>query len=418
MTTKDYWSVKTNPKNGEKYETFYKYLKTAHNGNMDVDDYCFGEWGAELVKRLEVRFTYESNIMGEAAEKFYESLRLKAEIYNPDDFYDRWMIFTPVVMYSSSGAHRKYPIVFSHHGGGASIEDDIFSTGYINIAGKEEFIVVFLQNTNWENMVKRLDEIASKYPVDLERVYISGFSQGSYQTHSAYFRVPEKFAAVAPCSSDIFRPWDNFDKPYTETEYNHLREVFVPYFQMVGSVEASSFVPLTLWRPRKDWGLITGPATYKDPRANPDIDPTRMHGEAGYVDPARIKDRPKWSQCTPPKPPEGADIHEWMMGRINKRMWTLGCEERDPVRCVGFENDSKDELHHIIGIYGDKEDIRTYYGYKHYVLDILNKDGIHAFRYVVVQNNPHHQSLKMGDLAWEFFKKFRRDSGTGKIVEY
>jgi hypothetical protein len=250
-------------------------------------------------------------------------------------------------------------------------------------------------------------------------VYISGFSQGGYQTHSAYFRIPQKITAVAPCGNDIYRAWDNFDIPYTQQEHDRLREVLVPFFQMTGCVEASSFVPLTDWRPRKQWAEIGRSDTHIDPRANDDLDPTRMHGAGvGYRDPVRQRTQPgvKWGQCTPPTPPEGMDKHEWMMSRINTRMGLLGCEPRNPRACLAYASTPEDELHHVIGIYGDREKINTYFGYKHYTLDIFDRNGLNTFRYITVENCPHWPYLMMGELAWQFFSQFRRDTTTGKIV--
>lgn len=358
--------------------------------------------------------------MGEETLAYYHSLGLKKEMFNPEDYYSRWTLFTPLDLEAEAIKGKKYPLVFSHHGGGSSIEADEFSTGFARIAGREGFMVAFLQNTNWQNVERILDFIGEKYPLDRERVYISGFSQGGYQTHSFYFRIPEKVTAVAPCGNDIYRPWDNFDIPYTEKEHEHLRQVFVPFFQMTGCVEASSFVPLTDWRPRKQWDDIGTPETYVDPRKNNDLDPTRMHEPGrGYRDPVRLRKKQgiSWGQCTPPTPPADMDKHEWMMTRINKRMWLLGCEPRNNERCLSFANTSEDELHHVLGIYGDRESINYYFGYKHYTVDIFNHDGLNAFRYVSVENCPHWPYLMMGELAWEFFSQFRRDSHSGRIVE-
>jgi hypothetical protein len=417
VTTSEYWSRQTNPKTGAKFESFRYYLENGNNGGMDVDDYISGAHGEELVKRLEKRFAYEEDIMCKDAQEFYGSLGLKAEIFNAEDYYERYILFTPLAMYTSEGKSKKYPVVFSHHGGGSSIEHDIFSTWYIGIAGKENFMVIYLQNTNWQSMDQKLAKIAQKYPVDLERVYVSGFSQGGFQTSAASYRIPQKLAAIAPCSNDMFRWMDYFDVPYTDEELNQYRELLVPFFQMVGQFEPAWYAPVNNWKPRRTFGVLKSPDTYIDPRKNEDLDPTRIHGSKGYVDADHQADKPKWGMGHPPSPPPGADVHEWAMGRVNKRMWLLGCEERDVMRCIGYENSPDDEFHHIVGMYGDKEEIETYFGYKHYVINIWNKDGINAFRFVVVQNNPHHQALMMAKMAWDFFKKFRRDSVSGKIIE-
>ena len=415
-----HWPQEENGPYAEKFRSFHQYLSVAHNGMMDLRAFLASDYGKAFAARLEERFRYEGDAMGSDVMAYYEKLGLKKEMFASENYYERWVLLTPLEMYTQAGRGKKYPLVFSHHGGGSSIETDEFSTGYNRIAGREKFMVAYLQNSNWDNTLKILDYIGEHYPLDRERVYVSGFSQGGYQTHSVYFRAPERLTAVAPCGNDIMRYWDNADVRYTDEEMTHLKETFLPFFQMTGGVEASSFVPLTDWRPRKDWDNVGNPETWIDPRKNDDLDPTRMHDPyRGYRDPARMRKKQghTWSQCTPPTPPEGRDIHEWMMERINKRMWLLGCAPRDPEKCLGYLLQPEDTLHHTIGIYGDREEIRTYYGYRHYVVDIDNADGIHAFRYITVENSPHWPYVMMGELAWEFFRKFRRDTKTGKIVQ-
>ena len=420
METQAYWSQNTNPQTGKKFEAFLRYIHVAHNGGMDVAGFLASDYGAEFTRRLQTRFLYEDDAMGEKALAWYASMGLKKELFDPENYYERWALLTPLEITREAPTGKRYPLVFSHHGGGSSIETEEFSSGYNLIAGKEKFMVAYLQNTNWQNLQRIFAILCAQYPVDPERVYLSGFSQGGYQTHSAYFRVPELFAAVAPCGNDIYRAWDNFDLPYTEEEKEHLRRVFVPFFQMTSVTEASSFVPLTDWRPRKNWNDVGDPETFHDPRKNDDEDPTRMHDPArGFRDPARLRSRQghTWSQCTPPTPPPDTNKHLWMMSRINTRMELLGCPPRAPSICLGYAAAPQDELHHTLGIYADREAIQTFYGYKHYIADIWNADGINAFRYIAVENCPHWPYLMMGELAWQFFKQFRRDSRTGKIQQ-
>lgn len=419
MNRLDYWSETSNPRTGAKFEAFLAYLRVAHNGAMDVDGFIDSEYGEEFARRLETRFTYEDQAMSAETLAYYRTLGLHKEMFNPGDYYERWTLFTPLDMQAEAARGKKYPLVFSHHGGGSSIETDEFSTGYTHIAGHAGFMVAFLQNTNWQNVDRVLEFIAANYPLDRERVYASGFSQGGYQTQSARFRIPEKLTAVAPCGNDLYRAWDNHDDPFSQEEHEHLRRVVVPFFQMTGCVEASGFVPLTDWKPRKKWDEIGRPETYVDARVNDDLDPTRIHIPGkGYRDPVRVQKNEgvSWGQCTPPRPPADLDVHGWMMGRMNKAMWLLDCDLRDSEKCLCFAHTPEDELHHVLGMYGDREEIRSYYGYKHYTVDIFNHSGLPAFRYISAENCPHWPYVMMGELAWEFFKQFRRDASTGQIV--
>ncbi|TBL76324.1 hypothetical protein [Paenibacillus thalictri] len=403
MQKTDYWSTKTNPDTGEKFESELSYLRVAHNGYADIDAFIDSEYGEAYAKLLELRFKYEEAPMGEAVLAYYRSLGLKKEMFEDEDYYTRWALITPLEMDEEGKAGKKYPLVFVNHGGFNSIEQEEFGCGMPHVAAKEKIMVAYLQNTNWENTERVLNIIAGKYPLDTERVYMTGYSQGGYQVTSSYFRIPERFAAVAPCGNDIYRDYDNFNVPFTKEETEHLKETFVPFMQIVGTCEASSFAPVNDWQPRKNWGKERDAEPYTDPRRDDMRDPTRVIGGK-----RRFSDMPE--------PPEGVDKHEWMIDRLNKRMYTLGCEPRDAKTCISYLNTPEDELHHVLGFYGDAESIHLYHGYKHYTLDIWNKAGVHAFRYVAVENAPHCWPVMTGQLVWDFFKQFRRDRETGNIV--
>ena len=70
----------------------------------------------------------------------------------------------------------------------------------------------------------------------------------------------------------------------------------------------------------------------------------------------------------------------------------------------------------MLGFYGDEEAILQIHGLKHYFVNIYNEDGINAFRYVCLDNYPHFVPPAGGELLWEFFRQFRRDRSTGRII--
>lgn len=399
MHGREYWSKSTNPETGEKFERFLEYIKVAHNGYMDIDGFLDSEYGNVFAGIQDVRFRLEEDPQGPRATEYYESLGLQMWMHDDEDYYTRWMMLVPRTL----AAGKRYPLVIANHGGGNAIETDEFAFGLPQIAGKESFMVLYAQNTNWQNLLQLLEKAQQQYPVDPERVYMAGYSQGGYQTSSALLRIPERLAAVAPCGNDIFRTYDNFNIPYTQGEYDRLKTACVPVIQVVGQCEASFFVPVNDWKPRKNWGYDVGGEPYVNPRKNNTLDPTR------------IKGGPR-SFSAMPVPPEGTDKHQWMIQRLNMRMELLGCALRDPETCIGYLNTPQDTLHHVLGFYGDQEEIRTYYGYKHYMLQINDNRNWPVFRYVAVENSPHWPPVMMGRLIWDFFKQFRRDSCTGKLM--
>ena len=117
-----------------------------------------------------------------------------------------------------------------------------------------------------------------------------------------------------------------------------------------------------------------------------------------------------------PAPPEGMDRHIWMLSRLNKRLELLDCAPRDMETCISYLEKPEDELHHVLGFYGDTEEIREICGLKHYIVNIYNKNGLGVFRYICLDNYPHFVPPAGGPLLWEFFKQFKRDKATGRIV--
>lgn len=381
------------------------YLHVAHNGGADIDRFMRSEYGQEYGRRIRLGFRFEEDPTGPAVNEYYARLGLRRQMFQNDGYYSRWLLITPQELETEAVNGKRYPLVFVHHGGSVPVPTDEFACGWPQLASRERIMVAMLQNTNWQNVARVLDRLIELYPVDTSRVYMTGESQGGYEVTSVLLRMPERLAAVAPCGNDIWRDWDNFNTRFTDKEYRHLKDTFVPFMEIVGQFEASNFAPVNDWAPRKDWGRPADTShTYVDPRKDDSADPTRIVG--GH--------RPFSDQ---PAPPQGADRHEWMIERLNRRMDSLGCAPRDAATCIGYLDHPDTELHHVTGFYGDEEQTLTYFGSKHWRIDIHNDRGLDAFRFVVVENAPHCWPVKAADLAWDFFRQFHRDPRTGRIVE-
>ena len=94
----DYWSKKTNPQTGEKFEKVLDYLRVAHNGNADIQALISSPYAEEMIRLLLLRFAYEEDPMGKEALDYYRSVGLKKEIHNNEDYYTRWVLLTPLDM--------------------------------------------------------------------------------------------------------------------------------------------------------------------------------------------------------------------------------------------------------------------------------------------------------------------------------
>ena len=406
MNGMDYWSVQTNPETGAKFEAWRKALRGSQDGTWDEEALLKSEFGEELARTNDLRFRYEEDPMGEEVLSFYRTLGVRKELFTGPDFYDRWMLFTPLEAPKDPASPVKYPIIFWHHGGGNAIETDEFSVHFSQMAGKEKFILVMLQDTRWEQVNCKIDEVAALYPVDMERIYVAGYSQGGQAAHSALLRIPHRLAAAAPCGAEIFQQWDHMDVRFTVPEIVNLRHFFVPTMEMTGVCEFLTFLPVNHYRPivfnkPEEGAALT---TYNVPGHDRDKDPTNPPGK----------------RADKPFPPEGADAEaadRWKLSRLNLRMFVQHCAPRDEDVCLSYRNTIDDTFHHKLGFYGDTEEMRVIGGIEHYIADIKNDEGTLAFRYCGIDNFPHWPSPLLAELTWEFMKKFRRDSCTGKIVE-
>ena len=112
---------------------------------------------------------------------------------------------------------KKYPLVFFLHGAGERGDDlDVACRhGYmkhVRESGKEyPFIFVAPQcpvDKYWgcytESLLAFLDYIVSQFPIDVDRIYLTGLSMGGTGTWMLAMAAPERFAAIAPiCGSGI-----------------------------------------------------------------------------------------------------------------------------------------------------------------------------------------------------------------------
>ena len=409
-----YWSHETNPESGARFEYFRSTLPDGSNGHADTEALIKGEYGKRLTEVLRVKFALEKDPFGPEAMAYFEGLGLRARLYDDGDYFTRWASYTPLEAFTPEGEGKKYPMIVYDMYLPSDVAQFEFRMGLERLAGRDKFIIASFQNTNWDNVSKMIDYMVENGHADKERIYITGFSYGGYQATAAYMRVPWKFAGCAPCGNDIWRDWDNWRFPYTEGEIETLRHLLVPFVQIVGQYEASNFAPLNEWKPRSHDQPRAVPQGEPDPK-NPRYDerfepcvPPQRRGPDG-----RIINTPVSFM---PHPGENDDPSLWELEHLNRRLYTLGCAPRDIEKCLSYKNCPDDEFHHLMGFYADKEQIVKLYGLKHYIADMYNEQGLNTFRFIVWENGVHSIPVSMGELIWDFFRQFRRDSATGRIV--
>ena len=140
----------------------------------------------------------------------------------------RYAVYIPA--YSGN---RQLPLVFELHGGGVYIEDMTGASGYktpyklwMKIADTAKFIVVYPEGLNgaygkptWNDcrgdctvnstaddvsFIDRLiNTISGHYPVDLNRIYVSGTSNGGLMSLRLAVQRPQTFAAFAVTAASL-----------------------------------------------------------------------------------------------------------------------------------------------------------------------------------------------------------------------
>ena len=144
---------------------------------------------------------------------------VQQEIYDSSTL--NYLLFTP--RDSSAVEDGKFPLIISLHGIGERGEElwRVKGDGLPKILdGKNDFpfIVISPQcplSTEWYyndgiqlKLNKLLDSAIVRYPVDTNRIYLTGFSMGGIGTLDMAIRYPDRFAAIMPIAFRIEDGWD------------------------------------------------------------------------------------------------------------------------------------------------------------------------------------------------------------------
>ncbi|MFA5803463.1 MAG: PHB depolymerase family esterase [Melioribacteraceae bacterium] len=143
---------------------------------------------------------------------------IQQEIYDPSTL--NYLLFMP--RETTAVESGKYPLIISLHGIGESGSDlwKVKGEGLPKILdGKNTFpfIVVSPQcpsATEWYydrtdlKLNKLIDSVIARYPVDTNRIYLTGLSMGGIGTLDLAIRYPQRFAALIPIAFRIESGWD------------------------------------------------------------------------------------------------------------------------------------------------------------------------------------------------------------------
>ena len=111
------------------------------------------------------------------------------------------------------------PLVIGFHGGGDSSMYLTYVAGWWDVARKNDFLFVSVENHQFVTATEAkevIETLMTRYPIDPASIYATGFSMGSGKTWDLYQEYPEILAGIMPASA-LFPVYTTFyGKPVTD----------------------------------------------------------------------------------------------------------------------------------------------------------------------------------------------------------
>lgn len=115
--------------------------------------------------------------------------------------------------------YEKFPLILDMNCTGGDPESEVISNGWDTEAVKERFIVVSPEYNDASTysevdyMMEVVEQAVEKYPIDEERIYATGFSNGGALSVALASEHPERFAAIS--ASGWMVPANHTDHGYS-----------------------------------------------------------------------------------------------------------------------------------------------------------------------------------------------------------
>lgn len=145
-----------------------------------------------------------------------------------------------MIVYAPANIPKNRPLLISMHGRGQDAAYQQSHSKWEEVADTANFVVVFPNaiNKQWslsgtsdiDFILAIIDNMASRYAIDRNRVYLSGFSMGGMMTYYAATRIADKIAAFAPISGYLMGgPNTNSSRPVPIIHTHGTTDDVVPY---------------------------------------------------------------------------------------------------------------------------------------------------------------------------------------------
>ena len=283
---------------------------------------------------------------------------------------DRWSCFVPRA--AASDPERRFPLIFCLHGAHNPIQLTE-SYGVMQMAAREECVVIAPENENEEMLDGLLRYALEELPADPSRIYLMGYSFGGFMASRHAMARPERFAGAAMggmlFAGDVAEhPLDGQDYPaysLTEDMLRRAEDLGMPALLFMGENEMLRLLPL-----------------WKEPEG----------GVRDGVIPLGSRDKQE---------------------AFNRWRRVGGCA---PTSFLSPGDAEEDEVEARIGARFERTEIRRIRGRRYFIGDSVTEGGECLFRTAAAEGMVHWPTAAFAELAWEHLRKFARDPGSGRLI--
>ncbi|MCC8100953.1 MAG: hypothetical protein LIP11_01375 [Clostridiales bacterium] len=331
--------------------------------------------GRDLAQAMYLEYHYDDAEDPELL-RYWDDMGLKCEFH--DKKGEQWITFVPKAAYEQT--EEKLPCVcifqevnrFDPH---QAVTGFAYFLKYHEIAAQGDcMLLYFVLETLDDNdlLHEILEDAKTMYPIDPERVYITGHSHDGRFAAEYTRRHQREIAAVATLGNEPGQLSEKVTSGFfvvTDEQLDIQASVDTPLIDISGFNERNSQFPLNI--------------------DAPDVRP----GQWVAVDTFEKR----------------AESWQRRLRSANAPMRTV--EE------IAATRYSDNKAERCIGVPADYAEVLTLDKSENYIVDIKNKAGKSHLRIVALGNMPHTVTPIMVELSWDFLRRFGRNQETGETIE-
>ena len=325
----------------------------------DFERFIHSGQGEAYIKSNWLRLHYSDGMHPDVI-KYWDDRGVKKEVHYMERDLASWYSYVPKKALEP-GTTKKYPLIIN-------IGHEPFDSeprGYPELAATEDVIVIMPPNRHMEDVYALYYRAMDMFPIDVSRVYMSGFSFAGFRTLAFAMHHPEPLAGIAVNCHLWPYIWRMPDLRFREL----LTQKMMPIICYVGNKDVGQPVPINVGNDNSD----------------------TMYGDA--------------------------HVHSAQDNLDAANMW-LGinhCAQIPLDKALESAN-SANKWEREIGLPVSRGDIKNFDDTEYYFGDFVSDDGVYRTRIISIDNTPHCEFGSMASVAWDFLKCFSRSPDDGLSV--